>query len=68
MFDTWDAGIDAVARGLATDYIGQGRVSVDAIGPKYSESATWAVRVNRFVAQFEATEQSDTLHSAMYSL
>jgi hypothetical protein len=68
MFTSWEEGIDAVAAGLAKNYIGQGLLGVDAIGPKYSASPTWAPRVANFMTQFENIERNDTLHSAIYSL
>ncbi len=68
MFNTWADGIDAVAAGLRKGYVSDGQITPDMIGRKYSESPTWSVRVNRFIAQFEQTEKPQALHSAVYSL
>lgn len=68
MFNTWADGIDAVAAGLRAGYVADGQITPDMIGRKYSESPTWSVRVNRFIAQFEQTEKPQALHSAVYSL
>lgn len=68
MFGTWADGIDTVAAGLRAGYVADGQITPDMIGRKYSESPTWSVRVNRFIAQFEQTEKPQALHSAVYSL
>ena len=63
MFKTWDEGIDTVAKGLKNGYIKKGALTVEDIGPIYSESPTWAVRVNYFVNQFEKEEEKMLLLS-----
>lgn len=66
MFDSWTIGIDTVARGLRKGYLNKGALSVEEIGPIYSESPTWAVRVNYFIRQFEKEEAKLTLFSSQF--
>ncbi len=56
MFDSWAQGIDTVGAGLRKGYLNKGALTVEDIGPIYSESPTWAVRVNYFIRQFEKEE------------
>jgi hypothetical protein len=63
MFDSWSEGFDAVAKGLKSGYIKKGAETIEEIGPIYSESPTWAVRVNNFINQFEAEEEKMNLLS-----
>lgn len=56
MFNSWKDGMDKVASGLKYSYIARGADSIDKIGPIYSESPTWAVRVNRFMDEFKQAE------------
>ena len=63
MFKTWDEGINTVAKGLKNGYIKKGALTVEDIGPIYSESPTWAVRVNFFIKQFEKEEEKMSLLS-----
>lgn len=63
MFDTWSEGIDTVGKGLRKGYLNKGALTVEDIGPIYSESPTWAVRVQYFVSQFEKEEAKMTLLS-----
>lgn len=63
MFDSWSAGFDTVAKGLKNGYIKKGALTVEDIGPIYSESPTWAIRVNFFINQFEKEEEKMTLLS-----
>src|SRR3990167_1893451 len=63
MFDSWSEGFDAVAKGLKNGYIKKGAESIEQIGPIYSESPTWAIRVNFFINQFEKEEEKMTLLS-----
>ena len=53
MFKTWAEGIDTVGKGLRKGYLNKGALTVEDIGPIYSESPTWAIRVNYFINQFE---------------
>ncbi|MBI3620035.1 glucosaminidase domain-containing protein [Candidatus Roizmanbacteria bacterium] len=65
IFPSWEAGIDEVGRGLKYNYIDRGRDTVDTIGPMYSESPTWAVRVNIFMREFQREEDKlDSLLTA----
>lgn len=63
MFENWADGIDTVAKGLRKGYLNKGALSVEEIGPIYSESPTWAVRVNYFIRQFEKEEEKMLLLS-----
>jgi len=66
MFDNWAQGIDTVAKGLKKGYLNRGATTVDTIGPIYSESPTWAVRVNYFVNQFNKEEEKMALLSDQF--
>ena len=66
MFDTWAQAIDTVGSGLRKGYLNKGALTVDEIGPIYSESPTWAVRVNFFINQFKKEEQKLTLLSNQF--
>lgn len=63
MFETWSEGIETVAKGLNNGYVKKGAQTVEEIGPIYSESPTWAIRVNFFINQFEKEEEKMTLLS-----
>lgn len=66
MFNNWEEGIETVAKGLKNGYIKKGALTVEDIGPIYSESPTWAVRVNYFINQFEKEEAKMTLLSDQF--
>lgn len=66
MFDSWSEGIDTVAKGLRKGYLNKGALTVDQIGPIYSESPTWAVRVNSIMDQFEKEEDKLSLLSNQF--
>ena len=66
MFDTWSEGIDTVAKGLRKGYLNKGALTIEDIGPIYSESQTWAIRVNYFKNQFEKEEKNLTLLSSQF--
>jgi len=63
MFENWSDGINTVAKGLKKGYINKGALTVEDIGPIYSESPTWAIRVNYFINQFEREEEKMSLLS-----
>ena len=63
MFDSWAEGIDTVGAGLRKGYLNKGALTVEDIGPIYSESPTWAIRVNYFINQFEREEEKMSLLS-----
>lgn len=56
-FKNWGDGINTVGSGLKTNYIGKGANDLSSIGRIYSESPTWAVRVQIFINQFQAEEE-----------
>jgi len=66
MFDNWEDGIKTVAEGLKNNYSKNGANTVDEIGPIYSESPTWAARVNYFINQFEKEEEKMSLLSDQF--
>lgn len=66
MFNKWSDGIDAVAKGLRNGYYNKGANTVDSIGPIYSESPTWAVRVNFFKNQFQKEADKLSLLSTQF--
>lgn len=57
MFDDWNDGIMTVAEGLHENYIKEGADDLYSIGPIYSESPTWAPRVERFMNEMAREEQ-----------
>ena len=66
MFDNWAGGFDTVANGLKNGYIKKGAETIEEIGPIYSESPTWAIRVNFFINQFKKEEEKLTLLSGQF--
>ncbi|MFA6081742.1 MAG: hypothetical protein WC741_05060 [Patescibacteria group bacterium] len=66
MFENWADGIDTVAYGLRKGYLNKGALTVEDIGPIYSESPTWAVRVNFFINQFQKEEAKISLLSNQF--
>lgn len=68
MFANWNQAIATVGAGLRNRYINQGAVSVEQIGGMYSESPTWAVRVQRFMAMFESEEEQNQLNFSDFEL
>ncbi|MDO8497665.1 MAG: hypothetical protein Q7S61_03920 [bacterium] len=64
MFDDWSKSIDAVGKGLRYNYINKGALTTEEIGRIYSESPTWATRVEIIRSQFEKEEQNNGLFFA----
>lgn len=62
LFENWDEGINTVGKGLRTNYVNKGAETIEQIGKIYSESPTWAVRVNLIQSQFEKVEQEMQLY------
>lgn len=56
IFNSWEEGIDAVGNGLRNGYLNRGALSLSEIGPIYSESPTWAIRVQYFINEFQMEE------------
>ena len=52
MFSRWEEAINAVAKGLRERYVNRGAQDTAQIGRIYSESPTWAVRVEFLKKQF----------------
>ncbi|MCL4364155.1 hypothetical protein M1328_02860 [Patescibacteria group bacterium] len=59
MFGSWNQAIDTVGKGLRDGYINKGAENIYAIGPIYSESPTWSLRVSWFRQQFENEYQQE---------
>ncbi|MGB9883385.1 MAG: hypothetical protein ACPLRN_02615 [Microgenomates group bacterium] len=57
IFGSWQEAIDAVGKGLRSHYYNKGATDVWSIGPIYSESPTWAQRVDWFMEQFKKEEE-----------
>lgn len=53
-FDSVEDGIDTVLFALKNKYASRGATTVETIAPIYSESNTWAPRINSFMQKFEA--------------
>ncbi|MFZ1549438.1 MAG: hypothetical protein WAT44_03160 [Microgenomates group bacterium] len=68
MFNTWGDSIDAVGKGLRTNYIDKGAADVYDIGKIYAASPTWAVRVERFMNDFKRVESEESLQASNISL
>ena len=62
MFKDWDESIQTVAKGLRTNYVKTGEINVYTIGPIYSESPTWAPRVERLMRRFADQEDKNRLY------
>ncbi len=60
-FKSWDQATFTVAKGLRENYLNRGALGIEGIAPMYSESPTWAVRVNFFISQFRAEEDKTKL-------
>lgn len=56
IFGSWKEGIETVGKGLRENYLNKGALSVSEIGPIYSESPTWAIRVQYFMNEFNREE------------
>ncbi len=61
MFKDWADGINTIGAGLRKNYINKGAQDVYEIGRIYSESPTWAVRVEHFMKEFQAEENQISL-------
>ena len=61
-FDTWEAGINTVGKGLRENYINKGATSVEEIGAIYCEGNRWAGKVRYFMNTFEKEEQNNELY------
>ncbi len=62
MFNDWDESIQTVAKGLRSHYVKTGEINVYSIGPIYSESPTWAVRVDKLMQRFVDQENRNRLY------
>lgn len=57
MFSRWEEGIQTVAKGLRERYVNRGAQTTAQIGRIYSESPTWANRVDFLKKQFYNEEE-----------
>jgi hypothetical protein len=55
-FADWNEAIQTVGKGLRENYIGRGAQTIEQIGSLYAASPTWAARVRRYMAEFQAAE------------
>lgn len=62
IFRSWADGINTVAKGLKNNYLNRGLKTVEEIGSVYSESPTWAIRVQFFINEFEKEEENLRLY------
>ena len=49
VFESLDAGIEAMISNLSRNYIQQGLVTPEQINTKYATSTTWASKVNNYI-------------------
>lgn len=61
-FESWEAGIDAVGKGLRNNYMNKGAETVEQIAPIYAASPTWAPRVRLIMSYFEREEEKNALY------
>lgn len=66
-FKNWGEGIATVAAGLRSNYITQGPITPEMIGPRYAASTTWSAKINYYMSRFSAAEEGE-LHSAVFAL
>lgn len=57
LFESWEDGILTTAKGLKEGYVDRGASTLEEIGSIYSESETWAIRVNYFMRLFAQEEK-----------
>lgn len=68
-FQSWEDGIEKVAKGLKENYIQKGnRTTVDQIAKMYAQSQTWSSGVNSFIYEIENTKISSERHVLKPSL
>lgn len=64
-FANWNEAISTVGTGLRQNYIGRGAQTIEQIGSMYAESPTWAARVRRYMAEFQAEEDQSDLNLSL---
>jgi len=52
-FNSWEDGVDTVGKGLRTNYLNKGLLSIEDIGHVYCEGSTWSGKVKYFMAKFQ---------------
>lgn len=52
-FKSYPDAFEAVASGIRSRYVKTGKVTPQAVGPKYAASKTWSTRVSGFMLQIE---------------
>ncbi len=57
IFSSWSEAIEKVGAGLRYNYLNQGVANLWSIGKIYSESPSWAIRVQYFINQFAQEEE-----------
>ncbi len=68
IFQNWEEAINTVGRGLRYHYINKGADNIYSIGKIYSESPTWAIRVNWFINQFKLEEEKIILYYSNFQV
>lgn len=62
IFNSWEDGINTVSKGLRENYMDKWHLgTIEEIGRVYSESPTWAIRVNWFINEFKKEEEKLSL-------
>ncbi|OGK18370.1 hypothetical protein A3G67_03705 [Candidatus Roizmanbacteria bacterium RIFCSPLOWO2_12_FULL_40_12] len=64
LFNDWENAIESVGAGIQERYISYGAITIEQIGAKYAESPTWAIRVRRFMGEFQQEEEKNRLYFA----
>lgn len=62
IFNSWQEAINKVGYGLKYNYINKGATDIYSIGKIYSESPTWALRINWFIDQLKKEEEKIILY------
>lgn len=62
LFNNWEHAIESVGAGIQERYIKYGAKTIEQIGAKYAESPTWAMRVRRFMGEFQQEEEKQVLY------
>ncbi len=61
-FNSVEDGIETVLSALRNKYMSKGATTVESIAPIYSESPTWAPRINRFMDEIESEYDKLGMH------
>lgn len=67
VFANWGEGIETVGDGLRANYVTEGPILPEVIGPKYAASTSWSNKIHYYMGRFIAAEQNE-LHSGDFAL